>query len=498
MEISFESREVPIYREFLHVSRRTQESVECVVPDTDADIEKIAAVQSEVFLKSKDLTARGVTISGELSANVLYIREGQTGVSCLSLKKPFSLEFEAEGLESDALAQITLLIQGTDTRALNPRKLSVVFDVEGELCCYRTERLRVETTLPEDSPGLHALIEERSLLLPNAVVEKSIAVNEQFAFPAGRPIPTKLLTERAELVISDCQLIGSKVIIKGSAELRVCGMSEEHEEPCLYEFSAPFSQIVEAGIESMSCCAVKPEITGAYYDLVDTINGDKVLDMELHVVLQLVCSERQDVRCIGDVYSNLMPAEPQIQKQSLELVAALQKKKLSVEESIGLMEECKEILCVFVSPIRIASDTEKIGGAVNLDVLYKNGEGKLSAGRRTLALEQKTGGSALRILDVRVTQLSARPDGENADCSLTLEFGCLACEKTELRNVEGVILDEDASYVQASLPTLTLVRAGGESLWTLARRYHSSVEKIRECNEDADNTTRMLLIPKCL
>lgn len=498
MEISFDSREISIYREFLHMSRRTQESMESVVPDTDADIEKIAAVQSEVFLKSKDLTARGVTVSGELSANVLYIREGQTGLSRLSLRKPFTLEFEAEGLENEAFAQISLLIQGTDARAVNPRKLSVLFDVEGELSCYREERLRAETTLPKDSHGLHALTAERSLLLPNAVSEKSLAINEQFSFSDGRAVPMKLLSERAELVISDCQLIGSKVIVKGHTDLTVCTLSEEQEIPCLYEFSAPFSQIVEVGIESMCCCTIRPEITGAYYDLVDTINGDKTLDMELHAVLQLVCSERQTIRCISDVYSNLMPTELLYQTQSLELVSPLQKRKLSIEEKIGLMEECREMYCVLASPARITANADKLSGTVCLDILFKNTEGKLSAGRRSLTLEQPTGDLPQRLISARVTQLSARPDGESADCSLTLELGCLSCDTAELRDVEGVILDEDNPYVQASLPTLTLVRGAGESLWTLARRYHSSVEKIRECNEDAENTKRMLLIPKCL
>ena len=498
MEISFESREISIYREFLHMSRRTQERVECVVPDTDADVEKIASVQSEVFLKSKDLTARGVLVSGELSASVLYVREGQTGLSCLRLRKPFSLEYEAEGAEAEELAQISLQIQGTDVKLINPRKLSVLFEVEGELSCYRAERLRAETALPEDSPGLHALAEEHSFLLPNAVGEKSLAINEQFSFSDGRPLPAKLLTERAELVVSDCQLIGSKVIVKGSAELTVCALSEDGAEPCLYEFSSAFSQIVEVGTESMSCCTVKPELTGAYYDLVDTINGEKVLDMELHAVLQLVCSERQSLSRISDVYSNMMPAELLYQTQSFELVSPLQKKKLSIEERVGLMEDCGELLCVLAAPARMAAEAGKLSGAVNLDFLFKNGDGRLSACRRTLSLEQETGGEELRILSARVVQLSSRPDGENANCSLTLEIGCLVCEKTELRSVESVILDEDAPYVQESLPTLTLVRARGESLWNLARKYHSSVEKIRECNEDVENTTRMLLIPKCL
>ena len=48
-----------------------QESAESVVPDTDDDIGHIATVQSYVMLKSKDITSRGVLISGEAVASLL-------------------------------------------------------------------------------------------------------------------------------------------------------------------------------------------------------------------------------------------------------------------------------------------------------------------------------------------------------------------------------------------------------------------------------------------
>ena len=75
----------------------------------------------------------------------------------------------------------------------------------------------------------------------------------------------------------------------------------------------------------------------------------KVLDMELHAVLQLVCSERQNLRLISDVYSNLLPAELLVQTRSLELASPLLRKRLSTEEKIGLMEECRETSLIFLS-----------------------------------------------------------------------------------------------------------------------------------------------------
>lgn len=498
MEISFEGREAVVYREFAYLTRRTQETAESVVPDTEADIQKIAAVHSGVILKSKDLSSRGVTVSGEMYANILYIPEREAGVNGIRVRRPFTLDFETECPESETLAQVSLLLQGTDVRTVNPRKVSVSFDVEGQLCCYRSESLCVDAALPENTGGLHARMEEHTLVLPNAVCEKSVAVNEQFSFTDGQRVPERLLSEKAALRITDCQLIGSRMIVKGSAEVCVIGQSAEDAMPVVGSFSAPFSQILDIGAETMEHCIVKPEITGAYYDLIDTISGGKALDMELHAVLQLVSYEPRRIRCVADAYSNLMPAQLKRQTQEFVLTEPASTETLSTQERVGLTEVCAELLYVFSALTRVSAEDGKLSAAVTLDFVYRGGEGKLSACRRTLTLSGDTGGREMRVLSPGQISVSAEPDGEFVDCTVTAELCSAVCGKEGISAVSGVVLNEESAYVQGSLPTLTLVRREGESLWSLAKRYHSSEEMIRKLNEDAETTTRMLLIPKCI
>ena len=57
-------------------------------------------------------------------------------------------------------------------------------------------------------------------------------------------------------------------------------------------------------------------------------------------------------------------------------------------------------------------------------------------------------------------------------------------------------LDETQSFDLSSFPSLTMVRVEGESLWELAKRYHSSVEAIEAFQTEADQMSGMLLIPK--
>ena len=170
MEIVFEKRHETRCRESARLSRRLSESVETVVPDTDEDIVKIAAVQSAVLLKSKDLNGRGVLVTGEARAWVLCIAEGQERLISLRVAKPFSAEFEIPELTGEELTQISLGVAATDARMLNPRKLSVTFELAAELGIFTAESIVAETAPPaERCRGLHVRCAQEELTLPNAV-----------------------------------------------------------------------------------------------------------------------------------------------------------------------------------------------------------------------------------------------------------------------------------------------------------------------------------------
>ena len=94
MEIRFENKMSRAYQEVGFVSKRVQENAECVVPDTEEDIGKIASVQADVLLKSKDLGGRGVLVSGEARAFLLVITEQQNKLSLLRLSKTFTVDLE--------------------------------------------------------------------------------------------------------------------------------------------------------------------------------------------------------------------------------------------------------------------------------------------------------------------------------------------------------------------------------------------------------------------
>ena len=92
MMIDLENRTAECYRELICTTKRIQESLESVVPDTNEDIGKIITVQNSVLLKGKEATGHSLCISGEAQSVLVYLTEDEESTSFLRLTKMFQIE----------------------------------------------------------------------------------------------------------------------------------------------------------------------------------------------------------------------------------------------------------------------------------------------------------------------------------------------------------------------------------------------------------------------
>ena len=305
------------------------------------------------------------------------------------------------------------------------------------------------------------------------------------------------MTQCVDFALGETQLIGTKVIVKGTVSLTLCYLSNDVNYPVRAEFSTPFSQIIDTGEERMEHCSAVIELTSCYCDIIDTINGEKALDAEIHAVLQLVCHSRLSVSYISDVYSNLMPAEFTAQTRQIAMSSAMQQVKLTADERVNVVEDCADVLSVFSSVSQVSVLPDKMSAAVTLDVIYRTGGGTLSAVRRLVSVEGSAGAVQTKLVRARLADVYLRPDGPSIDAHICVEVSYQLSSAVEIHRVEAVTLDDENPFELSALPAVTLVRAEGETLWELAKRYHSSEERIKASNppEDAESGG-LVLIPK--
>ena len=498
MKISFENKMLNCYKDIYHQIKYVQETCENVVPDVNDDIGKIASVQSTVHLKSKDLTGRGVLISGEAIASVIYVTESEKNVSFVRLSKRFSLEYEIPGMSSDVLAQIRLDIQNTEARIINPRKLSVTFEICGELNCFREGHIPIKTVQTEKVPcKIHTRLNKTKVMYTNAVCEKTFTLSEQLIFPSGKPSPSQIAMLKTSFELNDSQNVGSKLIVKGNLNFCLCYLSEEVNYPVKAEFSTPFSQIIDLAVDKLDSYNALVEISSVYYDVINTISGEKALDTEVHAVLQISARQSKEIEYISDVYSNIMPSHCGLSSQSLTSYSALQQTKLIADERLSVVDDCNDVLSVFTNVSLLKLQGEKINATVNLDIIYRTKNGTLSAARRSINLSGDCQSNPERLVSALLTDIYLRPDGASIDVHAAVDIKYICSKKAEIMFVADVELDEENAYDFSSFPAIYLVKAETEDLWTLAKNYHSSIEKISASNVLEDGICgKLLLIPK--
>lgn len=498
MDIQFENKTMDSYREFFQQNKRVQVNLDGVVPDTNEDIGRIVSVQSSVCLKSKEVFAGRVSVSGEVQAVLIYITEREDQIALVRLSKGFETDFEHDEIQADTLAHIQLRVANTEARVLNPRKVSVTVELAALLCAYhRSEAILSTSVRDAKAESLHVRQNEINAVLIDQVCEKTFAMSEQFVFPAAKPAPDKLICQNVSFSCAECQQVGSRVIVKGNAELEIYYLSDTLSYPVRTVFSVPFSQIVDVGDADFEQGFVQMELTSAYFDLVDTISGEKALDAELHAVMQLTGCCSRSIQYIADVYSNRMPVQCQMQTRSVVSAMASTTDTLSTDEAIEIAGDCADILSVFPSVTQLGYDASRMTANVQLEILYATKGGSLSCVKRQIALAKPVRTQAERANEVRIRDLDLRPEGERAVCRVSVEVCGMSSQTSEFQAVCGVTLEEGAPFDVEAYPTITLVRSGEETLWELAKQYHSSVDAIVTMNDlNGDWQGRLLMIPK--
>ena len=498
MEIQFAHKTIATYESFSQQSRRVQVEMEAVVPDVNEDVGRIVSVRSDVHLKSKDAFSGRITVSGELQAVVIYITEGEDQVSAVKLAKSFELDYEEEDFDQETISQITLRVLNTETRVLNPRKLSLTAELVGELSAYRESRSLVETRPEaEQEESLYVKEDQVRACFTDLVTEKTFALNEQLLFETGKPTPKQLLAENVSFRCSDPQQVGSRLILKGSAEIEVWYLAEELAYPQSVHFSLPFSQIADAGEAIFDFGQMLPVLTSSYFDLTDTISGEKALEVELHALMQLRGYCVQNLSYVSDAYSNRAPVEAMREKRRVLSGVHVHTELLNSTEAIPIGDDCAEILCTFAQVSQSSCAEGSLTLTLQLEILYATREGSLSCVKRSLNLSKAFPQSTDRMLSAQIRELDLMLDGDKAAVRVSAELQLESGEEREIEMLSTVELDLDEPYDVEAYPTLSLVRVDQESLWDLAKAFHSSIEAIEAMNElRGPLEGRILLVPK--
>lgn len=502
MDVTMGKKTVVCYHKLFDYSDLCENAVESVVPDTMPDIERILCADGTLVIKSKEVTEGSVSVTGGISASVLYVPEGKSDVCCLRAAIPFSISADAPGVTSDAVPVATLSITTMEARMLNPRKVVVRANVAVTIACYeRTEAAYCCEVNGEHAQEIQQLVEKRSISHVVCVKEKTFVVTDEYRVPAGKPKVGELLRDTVGLSAEEIRTVGGKIVINGTASVALTYKAAESAEITSVAFETAFSQLVEADRELTDpACTVGMLLTAVFIEPHTYTGGEAGFTCELHIVVQAVCSDSNDVDYISDCYSNKRQLRAESEPMRVICGARRTMQRIGFHEQLETAQTVREVGEVSCRASDFKIDDGTIKCKITAAVIYSDDTGAPYCVSRRFPVECSAGledGMTGTVTAACCTQMYAAPAQKSVDLRGQVCFDLMLWREAEITQITGVELAEETA--KTDRPSLVVVRPGsGMTLWMLAKRYRSTREAIMAANDlqEGDSIAgKVLLIP---
>ena len=471
---------------------------EVVVPDTMEDVGVILDTSGILTMQGKETLQDSVQLSAALAVTVLYAPENGTGLRGIDLTLPADIRMEASGVDMDCRTFSAVRMRAVEARLINSRKIHVRAELEADVTCFRSDCLRIAAGMETEDVPVHLRCENVDAVLVSDVREKTFALTDEYTFPAALGSDLRVLSRRAQIVTEDVKCVGGKVLFRGRVRSELMFADRETENCAVGQYETEFSQIMEIGADGDdSMPEVRLFLTGAYYDMPE-FGRDSRIQAELHLAVQCVCRAHRPIQYIADLYSNR--TELAAQRTSLRLVCGISQvvMRQTVADRIEGAARDAEMLQSTATVGPVILEDGAVQTTVNVRLVYggTNGEYSVSQGRLSAEFtlpESASPVKGLRDAEVTVTDIYCVPG--TGDVRVSLRLDAVAEEETEISCVTAVEEDAEAWAKRERTPSVALLRVPeGADLWTVAQRYHSTVEDILRVNEG--RSEGMLLIPK--
>ena len=152
---------------------------------------------------------------------------------------------------------------------------------------------------------------------------------------------------------------------------------------------------------------------------------------------------------------------------------------LTGADRFSIPDEAQE----FVSAFPVLGSCTPQQGSASVELLFAGEDGRFVSVRRNLLLQPAEDAGDLEASLFHLTDLSVSREGGEMQLKLSAEGEGSLDTNTTIRRVESLKLDEEHCFDRSAYPSMTAVWAETESVWELAKAYHSSPEAIRSMND---------------
>lgn len=471
------------------------------VPDTKPDVSSLITTGGEIKFSEQKIMNGKLYVNGSLIFTVLYLSD-ETGrpIHSINGQIPFN---EVVNLSDDCNqenATIKYEIEDLTTNIINSRKLGIkslvsiyvsVDEVYDEECAVSVD----------DTNSVRSI--SKKIDVTNLVVNKkdSYRFRDEIILPSGKRNVSEILYSDVDLKNVDVRLFTDKFTIKGELLVFLLFIGEGEENPIeYYETELPFSSTIECNgcSEDMT-----PDINLALINRnlevkPDSDGEERVIDVESVIEVNIKVYEETQIEVLKDLYSPSVDIEPVFKEATYENLVMRNSNKARITDRLKIAQGDPRILqiChgngeVKIDEVIPVENGLQVDGVLNLNILYitSEDEAPLQALTASIPFSQMIEIKNLQPtsnyeVKASLEQISIMMlDTDEVEIKASVVFNVIVFNELS----EAILIDYnetplDLEKLQEMPGMIGYVVKQGDTLWSIAKKYHTTVEAIMEIN----------------
>ena len=471
------------------------------VPDSKRDVQRIVISEGKVKIEEVKPLENYIRVSGKLEFQVLYVGEGiEPTLCCLEGKLPFEEMIYTE--ENGGTYEVKSARTEMHTTMIHSRKLRLKAMIELEL---ESEKQMMEE-IPTDidcSVKLYKKKKPLDLLKLHTSKRDMYRIKEEISLPGTKEtIGTMLWTDIANRKL-DTKLGTEELQISG--ELLVFCFYESPEGKIDWiEQAVPYQGRVECyGADVSMYHQVNANLEDVTAEVRMDEDGEvRVIGIEGTLRLHIAIYEEEQMEVLEDVYSLEKQCKLEKKEVCYEQLILQNHSKCKIAERLSLPELKNDILqichsngAVQVDHVAVVDEGILVEGTLHISFLYvkANDEVPFDTWQGVLPfsylIECNDASEDMHYhISSTLEQLSVGLlGGDEVEVKAVLAFHCFFRKAVKADMIANLKLEPiDMKELEKRPGVIGYIVKEGDELWSLAKRYNTTMEGIAEVNDLSD------------
>lgn len=475
------------------------------VPDMKPDVEKIVESRGEVHIDEVEMMTDRIRIRGMFLVQLLYLSaEKEQKIACM--EHEFALEefMNVEGAQPTDTVRVAVELEDLTISVINSRKCgvrSVLF-----FHIHISESKFVECSVGVEQKERVQCLYESEPMTEVVLYKKDIQrIRADAALPAGRPNIREILWNSMQLRDADVRMMEGKLSIRGELFLFILYESEDAQEPVqYYDWEIPFDNELECADSRENLIGNISVTLGNHQAVIKPDEDGEPRNVEIDAVLELDLKAYREFQLpvLKDMYANDRRLILKTRPVRFENLIFQNNARTKVNHRVTSGTDPHRLLQVLnvegnvkIEDFRLEEKGIATEGLIFCKVLYIAGDDGTPMQSREVVIpfeylvETQSVGSSDRC-EIRgvLEQIGGYVvDGNELEIRAVAGIyvtGFSPIDMDMIDEVEELPYDDEEL---AKIPSFTgYVVKDGDTLWRIAKRYNTTIDKIRQYNENVE------------